>query len=259
MFQAIAQFRQRLQQGEFLIGAAVTITDPRVSEALADSVDFLWYDMEHTTLSPEALAAHLIAARGKNKAALVRVQSSATPFIKSVLDAGADGIVVPQVTSVEEVQSIVDDCRYPPTGRRGFGPLVPTNYGRIGDLPYIEAADANIFAAVMIETAAAVEAIEQIVAIDGLDSIVIGPWDLSGSLGHLGQVDHPSVVEAIEHVIATTHNAGKFVGSGMPAAPNFAYTQARRGVHWAQLGVDCSYLTQFMDQAVTDIRQKLAD
>ena len=61
MFQAIAQFRQRLQQGEFLIGAAVTLTDPRVSEALADSVDFLWYDMEHTTLSPEALVVHLIA------------------------------------------------------------------------------------------------------------------------------------------------------------------------------------------------------
>ena len=161
MFQAIAHFRQRLQQGDFLIGAAVTLTDPRTSEALADSVDFLWYDMEHTTLSPDSLAAHLIAARGKGKASLVRVQSSATPFIKSVLDAGADGIVVPQVTSVKEVQDIVADCRYPPTGQRGFGPLIPTNYGREDDLTYIEAANANIFAAVMIETVAAVEAIQQ--------------------------------------------------------------------------------------------------
>lgn len=98
-------------------------------------------------------------------------------------------------------------------------------------MTYIEAANANIFAAVMIETVAAVEAIEQIVAIDGLDSIVI----------------------------TSTRNAGTYVGSGMPADANFAYTQARRGVHWVQLGVDCSYLTQFMDQVSTDIRQKLAD
>ena len=100
--------------------------------------------------------------------------ASGTPFIKPVLDAGASGIVVPQVRSVEEVQQVVADCRYPPLGQRGFGPLIPTNYGRDGgDVEYAERANAGIYVSVMIETAEALDALDQIVAVPGLDGVVI--------------------------------------------------------------------------------------
>ena len=103
------------------------------------------------------------------------------------------GHIAPQVRSAAEVQRAVDDCRYPPQGKRGYGPRVPSNFGRSGGDDYVAAANAGVFAAVMIETREAVEAIDDIYAIPGLDSIVLGPYDLSGSLGLLGQVEHPTV------------------------------------------------------------------
>ena len=258
MFDPVMRFRQRLAQGQVLAGPGICLTDPQASEALADSFDFLWYDMEHSPMSMEALRTHLMVARGKNKPAIVRVGGSDTAFIKPVLDAGASGIVVPQVRSVEEVRSVVSDCRYPPVGRRGFGPLIPTNYGRSAGPEYVATANAQLFVSVMIETAEAVAAIDQIVALPGLDSVVLGPWDLSGSLGRLGEVGHPEVVAALEQVIASAKAAGLSVGSGMPADPEFAALQVRRGVQWLQLGGDCGYLVSYADQLASQLRQRLA-
>jgi 2-keto-3-deoxy-L-rhamnonate aldolase RhmA len=107
MFAPIAEFRSRLRAGEVLLGTAIALTDPFSSEALADSVDFLWIDQEHTPMSPEALRAHLTALRGRGKPGLVRVTEGSTPFIKPVLDAGASGVVAPQVKSAEEVRRVV--------------------------------------------------------------------------------------------------------------------------------------------------------
>ena len=258
MFDPVAHFRQRLAQGEVLAGPGIYLTDPQSSEALADSFDFLWLDMEHSPMSIEALRGHLLVARSKQKPAFVRVGGSDTAFIKPVLDAGASGIVVPQVRSVEEVKRVVGDCRYPPVGRRGFGPLIPTNYGRNAGPEYVATANAQLFVSVMIETAEAVAAIDQIVALPGLDSVVLGPWDLSGSLGFLGEVGHPKVVAALEKVIASAKGAGLSVGSGMPADPEFAALQVSRGVQWLQLGGDCGYLVAYADLLASQLRQHLS-
>src|SRR5690242_6265563 len=101
--ESIARFRERLKAGETLIGGGISMADPRITEALADSVDFFWIDLEHSPMSYEALVGHLMTARGKNVPALVRVTSSATAFIKPVIDLGAEGIIVPQVSSAAEV------------------------------------------------------------------------------------------------------------------------------------------------------------
>ena len=259
MFEPIATLRQRLAEGQVLIGTGIYLTDPQASEALADSVDFLWYDLEHSAMSIEALRGHMMVARGKNKPAIVRVPAGGTPFIKPVLDAGAHGIVVPQVRTPEEVRETVADCRYPPEGQRGFGPLIPTNYGRANDTEYVEQANANVFVSVMIETAEALEAIDEIVSIPGLDAVVIGPWDLSASLGLLGQVGHPTMVAAMEKIIARARAAGLNVGSGMPVDAEFASLQARRGVQLLQVGGDCVYLVHCADQLVSAIHHQLED
>ena len=257
MFAPIDRFKERLAAGELIIGTGLAIADPLVSEALADSVDFLWIDQEHAPLSPESLRVHILAIRSRSKPALVRVAGAGPEQIKPVLDAGAHGIVVPQLESAEQVRQAVAQCRYPPTGRRGFGPLIPTDYGRQGE-GYVARANAGVFAAVMIETAGAVAEIDEIVAIPGLDSLVLGPYDLSGSLGMLGDVEHPTVVAAMEKVIAAARAAGVYVGSGMPLDAGFAANQVRRGVQWLQMGGDFELLIRAMQQMTTEVRSQTA-
>lgn len=254
-FDPIARFRQRLAAGETLIGVSIALTDPQVSEAMADSLDFLWYDQEHTAMSPEALRAHLLAARSRGVPAIVRVPGSGAWFLKPVLDAGAHGIVVPQVRSAAEVRQVVADCRYPPQGQRGFGPQVPTLYGRQGASDYPERANRQVFVAVMIETAEALAQIAEITAVPGLDSVVIGPWDMSGSLGVLGQVESPRVVSAMEAIVAAARRAGVWVGAGMGVDPDFARRMAGRGVQWLQVGGDCSYLVRGVDEIAAALRR----
>lgn len=252
--EGIARFRTALEAGDLQIGAAITLTDPLVTDALADSVDFLWIDLEHSPMSPEALSAHMVAARCHGKPALVRVGGSSTPYIKPVLDAGADGIIVPQISTVDEVRAVVADCRYPPYGHRGYGPRVPSNYGRDGGHDFIARANANVFVSVQIETAEALEALDDIVKVTGLDSLVIGPWDLSSALGVLGELEDKRVVSAINRIVSSARQAGLFVGAGMGADAGYAQTMAGRGVQWLQVGSDYSYMVDHIDQITATIR-----
>jgi len=248
----IAAFRAKLDAGIPCIGPGITFTDPLVTDALASSVDFFWIDLEHSGMSTETLGRHLLATRARGVPALVRVPGSAVALIKPVLDIGADGIIVPQVRSADEVRAIVDACRYPPSGHRGWGPRVPTNYGRDPQPEYLERAS-RLFVAVQIETLEAMAELEAIAAIPGLDSLALGPWDLSGAHGHLGDVEHPVVVAAIERTIAAARAAGKYIGTGMGPDPAYAATMARRGCQWLQVGDDCGYLIQAADRLRRDI------
>ncbi len=253
----IASFRARMAAGQICIGASITFTDPHVTDALGDSVDFFWIDLEHSLMNPEALGGHLLAAKARNVPALVRVTGSGTPFIKPVLDAGADGIIVPQVRSAAEVQQVVNDCRYPPLGQRGYGPRIPTNYGREGGRAYVERANQDIFVSVQIENVEALEALDDMLAIPELDSIVLGPWDLSASLGVLGDVEHPTVADALDTIIAKTRSAGLFVGAGMGPDAHFAAKMAKRGVQWLQVGDDCGYMILAMDQITKTVHLQI--
>lgn len=254
---AIRQFREKLASDTLCIGSSITFNDPTVTEALCDSSDFLWIDTEHNPMSLESVTGHLIAARACNTAALVRVPASDTPYLKRVLDSGADGVIVPQVRTAKEVQSVVDDCRYPPQGHRGFGPRRPSNYGRFGGDEFIETMNSDIFVSVQIEHIEAYEVLDDIVRIEGLDGIAIGPMDLSGSMGIPGQVDHPDVVTAMETIINKSRAAGLYVGMGMGANEAFALKWAAKGTQWIQLGCDFEYLIQRFDGLTSAIRRQI--
>ncbi len=256
MKERIAKFRNDLNAGKVCIGAGISLSDPLVSEALADSADFLWIDMEHSNMSPEAVNWHLLAARGKNKPAFVRVAAGSTALIKPALDAGADGIIVPQVKSMEEVRSIVADCRYPPVGKRGFGPRVPSNFGRSTGAAYVREADESVLAMVMLETAEALEAIEQITALPGLDSVVIGPADLTLALGEGRDMRSPRTEAAIRKIITAALSNGKLVGAGMGVDVSFARYLAGLGVQWLQVGSDYDLMIHHLDQVQSAIRSE---
>jgi 2-dehydro-3-deoxyglucarate aldolase/4-hydroxy-2-oxoheptanedioate aldolase len=255
MFEAIEHFRQKLNNGRFCLGAAITFSDPAVSEALAPSVDFLWIDLEHNPVTLESLLGHFLSARAVGVPALVRVPGSDVAFIKRVLDTGADGVIVPQVRSAAEVQQVVAACRYPPMGERGYGPRRPSDYGRNAGVDFAEKANQLLFVAVQIETVEAYEELDDILAIAGLDSIVVGPQDLSGSMGLLGQVDHPRVREAITTTITKARRAGRYVGMGLGPSAERAIDAACLGVQWLQCGGDFTYMIDGVDQLFAHIRQ----
>jgi len=259
MITHIHKFRQKMDAGQLCLGTAVTCSDPALTEALCDSVDFLFFDLEHSPTSLEALQAHLIAARAGGAPAVVRVPGAEVSWIKRVLDTGAEGILVPQITSVAEVCSVVAACRYPPLGNRGYGPRRPSNYGRNGGADYIRHANQHLFVAVQIETAAAVQDVDAILAVPGLDSVVVGPNDLAASLGYIGQLHHPEVLDTIQRVVGKARQAGLYVGMGMGPSEDYACLAAKTGVQWIQCGGDCSYLVAFADQLFGRIRQRLAE
>jgi 2-keto-3-deoxy-L-rhamnonate aldolase RhmA len=257
MFQDIQAFREKLKSGRACLGTGITFSDPAVSEAIGKSADFLWIDLEHNPISLESMHSHLIAARAAGVPALVRVPGSETPMIKRVLDSGASGLIVPQVSSAAEVRQVVDACRYKPAGNRGFGPRRLSNYGRIAGPEYLELANRHLFVAVQIENTAAMGELDAIVQVPHLDSLVIGPYDLSLSMGLT--VNHPDLLAALKRIIAAAHGAGLFVGIGMgPGDAAFAARAIELGVNWLQVGSDYGYMIHFADQLFAQIRQGVA-
>jgi 2-keto-3-deoxy-L-rhamnonate aldolase RhmA len=175
MWERIDAFRRKLDAGRFCLGTAVTLTDPTVVEALCDSVDFLWIDLEHSPTSLETVAAHLLAARAGGKPDVVRAPSSDVAWIIRDLDTGDEGLIVPQIRSSDEVRQVVSACRYPPNGTRGYGPRRATNYNRQISADYIVQSDRSLFIAIQIETIEALDDLDAILAIGGYVCVVIGP------------------------------------------------------------------------------------
>jgi 2-dehydro-3-deoxyglucarate aldolase len=243
LFEPIRQFRRKLKHDGLCLGSSITMSDPVASEVLGRFSDFLWIDLEHSVLNLESLEAHLVAARAVHTAALVRVPGCEEWFIKRVLDAGAGGIIVPQVRSAAEVKRVVDACRYMPLGNRGYGPRRASNYGQ--DPQYLETVNDDVFVSVQIENVEALAEIEKIVQIPGLDSIALGPFDLAASMGHMRHPERPEVVAAIDRVIRAAKSNGLFVGMGGPADEAYAQRAIRQGVQWLQCGTDFEYMGQF--------------
>ncbi len=249
-------FRAKLAAGQTCLGTVITFTDATVTELLCQVLDFVWIDMEHNALSLETVQAHLMATKGSDTTALVRVPWNDPVLIKPVLDIGAPGIIVPLVRSADEARRAVAACLYPPEGIRGFGPRRASNYGALGGPEFCRAANASIMPIVQIEHIEAVESIEEILAIPRLASIVFGPNDLAGSMGLMGQPRHPDVLKAIESVIVKARKAGIPVGIGIGDDPDQLADWIARGVQWLAMGGDCSLLLRAARETVAAVRQK---
>ncbi len=250
----INRMRAKLRAGEIVLGAGITLSDPTVTEALAARVDFVWIDMEHNATTTEAMLGHLIAARAGGAASLVRIPHNDVGWVKRVLDSGAEGIILPRAYSAREAADFVSCCRYPPLGTRGFGPRRPMQYGRLGQDEYLEQANRDVFVAVQVETVELLAELDEVLKLDGLDSLVLGPQDLSGSMGRLGQTSAPEVVAAMKTVASKAKAAGKFIGTGLGANPEFAQVLIDCGVQWLQAGNDFEYMIQGCQRTFDEIR-----
>ena len=240
-FNPIINFRSNLKKNIHQIGLSVGFNDPLLSESISDEVDFLWYDLEHVLFDNSAFNSHLLSCRFKKTMSFVRLGDFSAASIKNVLDAGANGIIAAQINSYEDAIKFSNNCRYPPLGNRGAGPRIPSNYRPI-DQSYFEDANKYIFVCVMIETKKALDELDKILTIPNLDSIVIGPYDLSGAITKLGDIENTYFDKILTNIIQEAHNCNKYVGIGMPINLKFAKEMINKGVDWIQIGNDYEYL-----------------
>ncbi len=207
----VGNFRKRLWARDSLIGTMVTLPLPAIAEILADiGFDWLFVDGEHGPLETREILA-ILQAVGDRVPCLVRVPGAEEPPIKKALDLGAEGIIVPQVNTVEQAASVVRFARYAPAGSRGVGLARAHGYG-MRFQEYLEAANQRVTVVVQAEHAQAVENIESIVKVEGIDAVLLGPYDLAASLGKMGRIDDPAVTDAIDHVTKTCQAAGLPLG-----------------------------------------------
>lgn len=251
----INRMREKLRAGETVLGAGISFTDLAVTEALAPTVDFFWIDLEHSPITIESMLGHLIAARAGGAASIVRIPSGDVGWIKRVIDSGAEGIILPRAYSAKEVAAFVSACRYPPMGTRGFGPRRPMHYGRMPQQEYLHQANLDLFVVAQVETVELVADLDEVLKLEGLDSLVLGPQDLSGSFGRLGETTHPEVVAAMRLVAEKAKAAGKFIGAGLGANPEFAKLLIDCGVQWLQAGGDFEYMIRGCEKTFNDIRK----
>ena len=211
------------------IGGIVTMSDLTVSELCGDcGMDFVWIDAEHGPHTIERVMQHLIALRGTGCAGLVRVRADEPMLIKPYLDIAPDGIIVPMVNTPELAEAAVAACRYPKTGIRGCGVRRAVRYGAVDFFDYLNDSEHWPLVICQIEHVDAVKNLDKILAVPGIDSICVGPCDLSGSMGILNQMDDPELNRVIDEVCLKVKKAGKLLGT---AAGDFPRWKAR-GVDW---------------------------
>ena len=192
-------FRSKLKQGELLISPMVTLSCPETAEILSEAgYDWLFLDAEHSTYAASDLQT-IIGRVAHTLPCLVRLAAPDEVLIKKALDLGAAGIIAPQVNTPELAEKIDSYAKYSPQGTRGVGLGRAHGYGFAFD-DYLSSANDNTTVVVQAEHIDAVNNIEQIVNVSGVDAVLIGPYDLSASLKKIGEIDHPDVVNAIQHV-----------------------------------------------------------
>lgn len=247
--------KEKICNGESAIGTFVKLTDPAVPELLAlAGFDFFVLDTEHVAVDREQLTNIVRAADAAGITPIVRVRENQQVEILQNLDLGYAGVQVPNVDTAQEARDLVSYVKYTPLGVRGLSPSVRAcGYGTCGVQEYIDTANANTMVIAHCETRACVENLDQVLKVQGLDVVFIGPMDLSQSYGVPGNTADPEVKMAIETVTAKTLAAGKAVGT-VAGTPEAAKALIAKGVQYILLASDQGMIVKWGKDAMSRIR-----
>ena len=231
------QFRRDIIAGKQLIGCWCSLANPITTEILGlAGFDWLLLDGEHSPNDVASFIPQLMALKDSVSAPVVRPPWNDTVVIKRLLDAGFHNFLIPFVETADDARRAVSATRYPPEGVRGVSVAQRGNrYGTVKD--YWKIANENITVMVQIESRAAVEAIDEICAVNGVDGVFIGPSDLAAGFGHLGNPQHPEVQEAMRRVFAVAKAQGKPVGILAPVEAD-ARAYIEMGASFVAVGSD---------------------
>lgn len=250
----INRLQNQLPDGPPKFGMWVTLESPNVSEAaICLGVDWLLIDMEHGHLGWKDVVNHLRVINSSGIPALIRIPDLSREAIQRALDIGADGIVVPMISSREQLELAFRFGKYPPRGARGLGGERCVRWG-LETLAYVQEANSQTMVIPLLETREAVENFGEILEVPGLDGIWFGPSDMSSSYGFLGQWEGGPVAENVVHMCQTAATRG--IASGILARnANEIELRRRQGFQWITLGADINLMLGALKQQLDAAKQ----
>ncbi len=246
-------FKAALRDGRQQIGLWCSLASPISTEIVAGSgFDWLLIDMEHSANDLRDVYAQLQSVGESGVHAMVRVPSDDPVTIKRILDTGGQSLMIPNIDDADQARRAVAATRYAPRGVRGFSQAPrAARFGRVPD--YHARCEAEIFVAVQVESRRALDNLEAIAAVAGVDGVFIGPGDLSTSLGYLGQQNHPEIVRTIEDAIGRIRASGKHAGV-LTANEPLAQRYIAAGTRFTAVGSDMGLLARGSEALVARFR-----
>jgi len=242
----------------YQIGSWITLNHISIAEIMADAgFDWLCVDMEHSVTDYAEAQQLILAIQSKGLKAFVRVGENNVRIIKRVLDAGADGIIVPYVNSAKEAQKAVESVKYPPFGKRGVGLARAQSYG-FGFDDYRDTKSSNIKLIVQIEHINAIEELDAIISTEGVDGTFIGPYDLSGSMGKPGQWDDVDVKEVLSKYERISKKYDKLVGFHVIQPDfNLVHEKLTNGYNFVAFSLDVLFLGTLVRSQMSELKNSL--
>lgn len=254
----MASLKEKLRSRAPLAGMHVSLSDICITELCGYAgYDFIWIDTEHTAIDYHTLLEHIIAAKAAGVDSLVRIPWNDAILAKRVLEMGPTGIIFPVVNSAEELDRAMKSTLYPPNGTRGFGPIRATRYGIDDADEYIASGSLNLVRCVQIESATAVNNLEEMAHNPWVDCFIFGPCDLSGSIGELNKTFDPHTSELIDRAVSILMKAGKSVGVSTGSDdPTILQYWHNKGINFISAGTDYLHIMSGA-RKVRDILRKI--
>ena len=236
------------------IGSWITLNNPAIAEIMADAgFDWLCIDMEHSVIDFYEAKQLIIAIQSKGIKAFVRVGGNNSRIIKRILDAGADGIIVPSVNSLEEAKA-VNAFKYPPKGQRGVGLSRAQGYGFSFE-NYRDNICKDLILILQIEHISALDDLESIIKLEGVDGTFIGPYDLSGSIGKPGEWNDPKVKEALALYKEIAFKTKKLVGYHVIEPEHLLVQKINEGYNFIAFSLDTIFLGSLLREEMKKIKK----
>lgn len=247
-----ALFLKKLHDGELLVGTMLTLPSPEIAEIMGlVGYDWLFLDGEHAAFSALDMQ-RIVQSVGERIPCLIRLAAGEEVYIKKALDSGAAGVIAPMINTPDQVEKVLRYAKYPPKGVRGVGLGRAQGYGLMFQ-EYIQRANNETTMVIQVEHITAVENIEAITKVSGIDAVLIGPYDLSASMGRMGEVGHPEVVAAIHYVIKICQGQKLPLGIfGLSADDLLDYRG--RGFTLIVAGVDTLFLGEAAKKLLTQLK-----
>jgi len=245
-------FKHALMGDRPLFGLWSSIAGPYAIEALAGAgLDWLMIDAEHSPNSLQTVLHSLQVLAAYPTQAVVRLPLNDLVAIKQYLDIGVQTLLIPQINTADEARLAVAYTRYPPYGLRGVGGTTrATRFGRVAG--YAQRAHEEICTLVQVESREALENLDEIAAVDGVDGVFIGPADLHASLGHVGETRHPAVIPLMDEAVRRIQRAGKPAGTLLSGDVEDGLRWLRNGTRFIAVGSDLGLLARGAERLVVD-------
>ncbi|MDE6880843.1 MAG: 4-hydroxy-3-methylbut-2-en-1-yl diphosphate synthase [Oscillospiraceae bacterium] len=256
MYETAAALRKKLAAGTLIVGAHSFLTDSAITELFGyHGFEFVWIDGEHCAFTLPVILQHIQAAASAGTASLVRIAWNDPALAKPVLEMGPDGIIFPYIRTAEEARRAIAACFYPPRGMRGFGPRRANRYGFQENGRYLAEVDESFLRILQIEHRDAVENLEEILQVPGIDLVVVGPNDLSASYGRLGDTRAPDMLPIYDRIAACCKARGMPFGVSLGSADREAIRDwIQRGVALLGCGDDLTYMSMGSRQTLAFVQ-----